>query len=116
MSNNGYLQRRNDVQNAIMRAAERLTEQFMEDTLEVTLHRKGYGYKRVTEIINDWEAVRKEYSIALQPSDPEADVAQDHMDAEIQAICKDEFQIQPFIERYPELKRISYEVRRCGKR
>ena len=116
MSKSGYLQRRTDVQNAVMRAAERLTEQFMEDTLEVTLHRKGYGFKRVCDILELWQEVRKEYAVALTPSDVEADVAQDHMDSEIQSICKDEMQIQPFVERYPELKKISYEAKRCGKR
>ena len=116
MSKNGYLQRRSDAQNAVMRAAERLTEQFMEDTLEVALHRKGYGFKRVCDILELWQEVRNEYAKALTPSHAEADVAQDHMDEEIQAICKDEFQIQPFVERYPELKKISYEAKRCGKK
>lgn len=112
MGKNGYLQRRNDAQHAVMRAAERLTEQYMEDTLEITMHRMGWGYDRMCRLLTEWEQIRKEYSAALRPSDPEADVAQEHMDAEIRAICKDKWEIMPFVERYPELKKISYEGRR----
>ena len=112
MGKNGYLQRQNDVQNAIMRAAERMTEQYMEDTLEITIHRMGWGYERICRLITEWEKVRREYSVALRPSDPEADVAQEHIDAEIRDICKGKWEIMPFVERYPELKKISYEGRK----
>lgn len=110
---------KNDLLNRIAKAREdamdtgvRIMMQFMEDTLEVALHRKGYGFKRVMDIINLWEEVRKEYKVALYPSDPEADVAQEHMDAELQAICKDEMTIEPYPKRYPEIKKITYEGRK----
>lgn len=108
MGKNGYLQKQQDVQNAIMRAAERMTEQYMEDTLEITMHRLGWGYERICTLLTEWEKIRKEYSVALRPSDPEADVAQEHIDREIRDICKGKSEIMPFVERYPELKKITY--------
>lgn len=112
MGKNDLLNRIARVQENAMDMGVRLMQQFMEDTLEVTLHRKGYGYKRVMDILDLWEEVRKEYKIAMYPSNAEADVAQEHMDAEIQAICKDEMTIDPFPKRYPELKKITYEGRK----
>lgn len=112
MAANGYLQRKEQRESAIMQAAERLTEQFMEDTLEIALKRKGYGYKRVCDILSIWGSVRKEYTVALHPSNPEADVAQDHMDNELRALCKGKQKIMPCAQRYPELKDISYDGRR----
>lgn len=112
MGKNDYLSRQKAAQDAIMRAAERLTEQYMEDTLEITMHRMGWGYERMCRLLTEWEKIRREYSVALRPSDPEADVAQEHIDAEIRDICKGKSDIMPFVERYPELKKISYEGRK----
>lgn len=112
MAANGYLQRKEQRESAIMHSAERLTEQFMEDTLEIALKRKGFGYKRVCDILTIWGSVRKEYTVALHPSNPEADVAQDHMDNELRALCKGKQKIMPCVERYPELKTINYEGRK----
>ena len=112
MAKNDFLQRRAQRETAIMQAAERLIEQFMEDTLEIALKRKGYGYKRVCDILAIWESVQKEYTVALHPSNPEADVAQDRMDNELRALCKGKQKIVPCVERYPELKTINYEGRK----
>ena len=113
MGKNNYLNRRDQRESNIMQAAERLTEQFMEDTLVCALHRSGYGYKRVCDMLTLWEEVRKEYAPALLPkSHKEADVAQDHMDDELRAVCKHHQEIIPFPKRYPELKDITYEGRK----
>lgn len=96
-----------------MKAAERLMEQFMEDTWECAAHRCGWGYTDICKVLEMWDEVKKEYAPAMLPnSDPEADVAQEHMDREIQSICGKRRVIDPFSKRYPELKAITYEGRR----
>lgn len=113
MGTNGYLAKREKRESGIMQAAERLTEQFMEDTLVCALRRSGYGYKRVCDMLTLWESVRKEYAPALLPmSHKEADVAQEHMDDELRDVCKHHQEIIEFKRRYPELKDITYEGRR----
>lgn len=113
MAANGYLQRKEQRESAIMHSAERLTEQFMEDTLVCALRRSGYGYKRVCDMLTLWGEIRKEYAPALLPqTHKEADVAQEHMDDELRDVCKDHQEIIPFRKRYPELKDINYEGRR----
>ena len=96
-----------------MHSAERLTEQFMEDTLVCALRRSGYGYKRVCDMLTLWGEIRKEYAPALLPqTHKEADVAQEHMDRELCGLCEGYQEIIPFKKRYPELKDITYEGRR----
>lgn len=113
MAKNDLLLRQRQREDAIMKAAERLMEQFMEDTLECAAHRCGVGYADLCRILDVWDAVKKEYASAMMPnSDPEADVAQEHMDREIQSICGKRRTIDPFRVRYPELKTITYEGRR----
>ena len=50
------------------------------------------------------------YHTAFTPSDPEADVWQERLDAIQKKIFKERF--QPFYERYPWLKKIKYGKRR----
>ena len=110
---NGYLQRKEQRESAIMHSAERLTEQFMEDTLVCALRRKDWDYEEVCDMLTLWESVRKEYAPALLPkTHKEADVAQEHMDRELRGLCDGHQEIIPFRKRYPELKEITYEGRR----
>ena len=113
MAKNDFLPRQKQREDNIMKAAERLMEQFMEDTWECAARRCGWGYTDICKVLDVWDAVKKEYAPAMMPnSDPEADVAQEHMDREIQAICGKRRVIDPFSKRYPELKAITYEGRR----
>lgn len=106
----GFLMKQQQIQDNVMRAASHLTEQFMLDTLQIAISRGfGFGYARQKELIELWEAVRNEYRAAVDPKHPEADVAQEHMDREIQEIVKDNQEFYPFSERYPELRELSYE-------
>lgn len=112
VAKNDFLARREQRESGIMHAAERLTEQFMEDTLVCALRRKGYGYKRVCDMLTLWGEIRKEYAPALLPkTHKEADVAQEHMDDELRDVCKGHQEIIEFRKRYPELKEITYEGR-----
>lgn len=106
-----YATRQREKLNEYMRIAERITRQFDVDTFQVALNRYeklSLGYQRIMEITELWEQVRREYSTALI-KDPEADVAQHHLDAELLSIAKDEALIRPFPKRYPELRQANYE-------
>ena len=105
----GFLQRQQQIQNNVMRAAETLAKQYMLDTLQIAANRAfGFGYDRQLALLDVWESVRREYKAALDPKDPEADVAQEHMDRALREIVKDHQPFFPFQERYPELKKIKY--------
>ena len=49
-----------------------------------------------------------EYRLALNPSNSEADVAQEHLDRMLAQIINGKQALIPFSERYPELKGIKY--------
>lgn len=108
MSKNGYLKKQKDTHNQILHVAERITEQYMEDTLEIAMKRAGHGYVTIKRMLDLWMEVRREYKPSLDPKDPEADVAQEHMDNELRHIVKDHQPFIPHRERYPELKKITY--------
>ena len=113
MAKNDYLARREQRESSIMQAAERLTEQFMEDTLCCALRRKGYTYHEACDLLTLWGDARKDYSPALLPkTHKEADVAQEHMDRELCGLCEGYQEIIPFRKRYPELKDINYDGRK----
>ena len=62
-------------------AAQRLTCQFMIDTLQMTLHQtEGWGYDRIMRLTEAWFQTRDEYRPVLNSNDPAADVMQEHMD------------------------------------
>ena len=114
MGKNALLTRQKENVDAHMQIAERITRQFDVDTLQIALHRYGkisLGYQRIMEITDLWRDVRDEYRPALI-RDPEADVAQHHMDEELLSIAKDEAKIRRFPKRYPELRKITYEGKR----
>lgn len=105
----GFLQRQQQIQNNVMRAAETLATQYMLDTLQIAANRAfGFGYDRQSALLDVWESVRREYKAALDPKDPEADVAQEHLGRALREIVKDHQPFFPFQERYPELKKIKY--------
>lgn len=105
----GFMLRQQQIQNQIMHAAEVLAKQFMMDTVQITLHKCfGWGYDRQMQFLLAWEKTRAEYRAALNPKDPEADVAQEHLDRAISEILAGRVDLIPFAERYPELKKITY--------
>ena len=105
----GFLQRQQQIQNNVMRAAELLAKQYMIDTLQITLHKNfGRGYDRQKRLMEAWEARRQEYRAALDPKNPEADVAQAHMDAALADMIAGRQPLIPFEQRYPELKKNRY--------
>lgn len=105
----GFLQKQLEIQNNVMRAAESLSKQYMMDTLQITLHKDfGWGNDRQLQLLEAWRKRREEYRPALDPKNPEADVAQEHMDTAIRQIIGGRQEFYPFYERYPDLKKIKY--------
>ena len=97
-----------------MQVAERVTRQFDIDSWQIALARYSkldLGFQRIMEITDLAEQVRAEYSGAIE-SGPEADVYRHHLDAELQDIAKNNMTIIPFEDRYPELKKQTYDGRR----
>lgn len=90
-------------------AAQFLVSQYMIDTLQMTLHTtEGWGYDRIMRLTEAWAKTRDEYMAAVNPSNPEADVYQEHMDRVLAQIINGRQELIPFAARYPELKKITY--------
>ena len=86
-------------------AAQMLVCQYMQDTLHQT---EGWGYDRIVRLCEAWQHIRDEYRPAINPSNPEADVMQEHMDRVLAQIISGKQELIPFAERYPELKKVRY--------
>lgn len=105
----GFLSRQKEIQNNVIHAAEVLAKQYMVDTLQITMHKDfGWGYDRQKQLLDAWETQREAYRAALDPKDPEADVAQAHMDTALLHLIAGKQPFYPFPARYPELKKVTY--------
>lgn len=94
---------------ARVESAQRLISQYMIDTLQMTLHQtEGWGYDRIVRLCEAWQHSRDEYRPAINPSNPAADVMQEHMDRVMAQIISGKQELIPFAERYPELKKVRY--------
>ena len=94
---------------AKVEAAQRLTSQYMTDTLQMALHQtEGWGYERIMRVTHEWMETQREYRPALNCKDPEADVRQVHMDRVLAEIIRDRMTLIPFPDRYHELRRVTY--------
>lgn len=94
---------------ARVESAQRLISQYMIDTLQMTLHQtEGWGYERIVRLCDAWQHIRDEYRPAINPSDPAADVMQEHMDRVMEQIISGKQELIPFAARYPELRKVRY--------
>ena len=106
---NAYLQKREFEKRCWIETAQRSTEQFLADTLQITLHqRRCWGYDKIVELCADWKEIIKEYSPCTDSSDPECDVWREHMDRVLIQIIKGHQELIPFESRYPELRKVRY--------
>ena len=106
---NAYLQKRELERRIWVEAAQRSTEQFLADTLQMTMHQQyGWGYDRIVELCDKWQETIKEYSPCTNSSDPECDVYREHMDRVLTQIIKGRQELVPWEERYPELNKVRY--------
>lgn len=106
---NQYLAKKQAEWTAVAKMSEGITRQFDVDTLQIALNRaEGLGYDKIRRITKEWAQVQEEYAKALKPKDPEADVAQEHMDREMSRIIRGKQELIPFSARYPELRKVRY--------
>jgi hypothetical protein len=109
MKKSGFLIREQQIRQQAMNTAERVTQQILLDTLQITLHTEfGFGYDRIKRVTEAWGACYKTYHDALTGG-PEADYYQEHLDRQLLDVLKDRQPLIPFRERYPEIKEIKYE-------
>lgn len=92
-----------------MNVAERLTQQLMMDTLQITLHNEfGFGYDRIKRVTEEWGKCYNTFHDALTGGN-EADWYQEKLDRQLLDILHGHQPLIPFRERYPEIKEIKYE-------
>ena len=101
MAKNGYLARRK-VRDGVLQDATRQTyQQYMTDTLILTLNdpevmgKDVFGYKRLKKVLEAWGKCYDRYFDALTKN-PEADYAREKMDRLMKQICGDSGDFVPF--------------------
>lgn len=107
MKPSGLLQRQADDRAQAYLRAQHIERQLMMDTAQIALHNLGWGYERIYKFCEDWMELRKHYTEAFRPENPEADVYREHLDRAIADILKDKAELTPFTERYPDVKNIN---------
>lgn len=112
MSNkNGYLAKKDAEKQATIRGTELIVKQYCIDTLLITLHEQhGWGYDRLMQLLDDWQATRIKYKDAVNP-DPkdkknETTYQQAKIDRMMVQIIRGKQELIPFEERYPTLRKI----------
>ena len=108
MKQSGFMAKQLAMRQAIAEASERVTQQLMMDTLQITLHEFGWGYDRIMKLTKAWSDAYNHYHDALNIKHVEADVLRVHLDRELSDILKGHQDLIPFEERYPEIKEIAY--------
>lgn len=113
MAKNGYLARRK-VRDGVLQDATRQTyQQYMTDTLILTLNdpevmgKDVFGYKRLKKVLEAWGKCYDQYNDALTKN-PEADYAREKMDRLMRQICGDSGDFVPFEKRYEWMPEITY--------
>ena len=114
---NAYLQRRQIEHQTYLDVGEQFGMQKMWDYIQIVLHdpavmgKDTFGEKRLCKIFDAMKVVSSEYHTAFTP-DKEADYYQEKLDAQLREIYGGK--MIPFYERYPELKRITYDKPKKG--
>ena len=109
MAKNDYLRRKELERQIWTEVAERVTQQYMTDIIQITLNEElGLGYDTIMRVTEAWCENMKKYKRALNSKDPEADVAQEHIDRILTRIIRGKAKLMPFKERYPELREVKY--------
>ena len=108
MKQSGFMAKQLAMRQALIEATERVTQQLMMDTLQITLHEFGWGYDRIMKLTKAWADAYNHYHDTLDVKNVEADVLRVHLDRELADILKGNQDLIPFEERYPEIKEIAY--------
>ena len=105
---NAYLARQNAIYDEMLNRGRRHGEQCAMDCVEIALHRKGWGYKRIKELIDLVSDVADYYTPAMMPN-MEQDVFQERMDNEIKSFMPADVPFYPFADRYPVVRTAGYD-------
>ena len=108
MKQSGFMAKQLAMRQALIEATERVTQQLMMDTLQITLHEFGWGYDRIMKLTKAWADAYNHYQDTLDVKNVEADVLRVHLDRELADILKGHQDLIPFEDRYPEIKEIVY--------
>ena len=108
MKQSGFMAKQLAMRQALIEATERVTQQLMMDTLQITLHEFGWGYDRIMKLTKAWADAYNHYHDTLDVKNVEADALRVHLDRELADILKGHQDLIPFEERYPEIKEIAY--------
>ena len=108
MKQSGFMAKQLAMRQALIEATERVTQQLMMDTLQITLHEFGWGYDRIMKLTKAWADAYNHYHDTLDVKNVEADVLRVHLDRELTDILKGHQDLIPFEDRYPEIKEIAY--------
>lgn len=94
----------------LLEKAQGIVIQYMVDTLQITMRKKGWGYDRIMALTMDWKETRDDLKAAIEPENKMADVKQEEMQRWFKDICANK-KVEPleFYERYPFLKRVRYD-------
>lgn len=117
MGKNGYLQKRQAMNQGFLDVGEQLGMQKMWDYIQIVLRdpdimgRDTFGETRLEKIHEGLKVVADEYHTAFT-DDKEADYYQEKMDRKLKEIWGDK--LSPFYERYPQLKKLGYDKARKG--
>lgn len=115
MKQSAYLIQQLETRRRLVQAAERVTQQLMLDTLQVTLHQEfGFGYDRIKRLTDAWGKTYNQFHDALDGG-TEADYWQEKLDRLLLDLLRDHQALIPFGERYPEIQEITYGPRQAGK-
>lgn len=106
----GLMQRHEQEKDDLLEKSQGIVIQYMIDTLQITMRKRGWGYDRIMALTMDWKETRDELKEAIEPNHKECDVKQEEMQRWFADICANKkLQPIPFYERYPFLKRVRYD-------
>ena len=108
-SQSGLLKRREIERQRWTEVAQRVTQQYMMDTLQLTMHSEyGWGHDRLMDLCAKWRKTISEYAPSQNARDPECDVYREHMDRALVQIMRNKGELIPWDKRYPELNKVRY--------
>jgi len=112
MAKNGYLAKRDAINQAFLDAGEQMGLQKMWDYMQIALRDPNimgkdiFGRQRLEKLFYRCQELAEEYHAAFT-DDKEAELPQRNFDAALREIWGDD--LSTFYERYPQLKQIKYD-------
>lgn len=78
------------------------------DFIQLAMQSRGYGEKRLWELLQDMSKLYDEYWPAFDVRHPECDYYRELLDRVLSQSCGKEHPLVPFLERYEYLKDVKY--------